>query len=70
MTKKELIDYLSDFKDDDRVVIMVHDMTAYEDIYDFYVDAVYLNPLHNNHESEIQLTLINHNDKAELNGLT
>ena len=70
MTKKELIDCLSDFKDDDRVVIMVHDMTAYEDIYDFYVDAVYLNPLHNNHESEIQLTLINHNDKAELNGLT
>ena len=62
MTKKELIDYLSDYKDDDRVVIMVHDTTAYEDCYDFYVDAVYLNPLHNNHESEIQLTLINHQD--------
>ena len=64
MTKKELLDTLEamDCKDDDPVVIMVHDTTAYEDCYDFYVDAVYLNPLHNNHESEIQLTLINHND--------
>jgi len=25
---------------------------------------VYLDPLHNNHESEIQLTLINHNDDS------
>lgn len=62
MTKKQLIDSLSDFKDDDLVVIMVHDTTAHEDIYDFYVDAVYLDPLHNNCESEIQLTLINHNN--------
>ena len=62
MTKKQLIDSLSDFKDDDLVVIMVHDATAHEDIYDFYVDAVYLDPLHNNCESEIQLTLINHNN--------
>ena len=64
MTKKELIDSLSDCKDDDPVVIMVHDTTAYEDCYDFYVDAVYLDPLHNNHESEIQLTLINHTDNS------
>jgi len=63
MTKKQLIDSLSDFKDDDIVVIMVHDTTAYEDIYDFYVDAVYLDALHNNCESEIQLTLINHTEK-------
>ena len=62
MTKKELIEAMSDCKDDDVVVIMVHDTTAHEDCYDFYVDAVYLNPLHNNHESEIQLTLINHHD--------
>ena len=64
MTKKQLLDTIEsmDCKDDDIVVIMVHDTTAYEDCYDFYVDAVYLNPLHNNHESEIQLTLINHHD--------
>ena len=53
---------MSDCKDDDIVTIVIHDTTAHEDTYDFYVDAVYLNPLHNNHESEIQLTLINHND--------
>lgn len=63
MTKAELIDALSEFNDDDTVVILVHDTVAYEDNYDFYVDAVYLNPLHNNHESEIQLNLINHRDK-------
>ena len=62
MTKAELIDALRDFKDDDLVVIMVHDTTAHEDTYDFYVEGVYLDPLHNNCESEIQLTLINHND--------
>ena len=63
MTKAELLDALSDFKDDDLVVIMVHDTTAHEDTYDFYVEGVYLDPLHNNHESEIQLTIINHNDE-------
>jgi hypothetical protein len=61
MTKKELIEALSDYKDDDVVVITIHDTVAYEDNYDFYVDGVYLDALHNNHESEIQLTLINHN---------
>ncbi len=61
MTKAELIDALSEFKDNDTVVIEIHDTVA-EGSYDFYVDAVYLNPLHNNHESEIELTLINHWD--------
>ena len=62
MTKAELIDSLREYKDDDIVVIMIHDTMASEDTYDFYVDGIYLNPLHNNHESEIQLTLINHHD--------
>ena len=40
MTKKELIDFMSDYPDDALVVIEVHDTTLYEDLYDFTFDGV------------------------------
>ena len=40
MTKKELIDFMSDYPDDAPVVIEVHDTTLYEDLYDFTFDGV------------------------------
>ena len=40
MTKKELIDFMSDYPDDALVVIEVHDATLYEDLYDFTFDGV------------------------------
>ena len=39
-TKKELIDVLSEFNDDDQVVIEVHDTVLYEDLYQFYIDPI------------------------------
>lgn len=54
MTKKELIQQISDYRDDDPVVIEVHDYTAHEDLYDFYVDPIKLDEDY----TEIRLTII------------
>jgi hypothetical protein len=40
MTKAELLDALSDYHDDDLIVVNVHDTELYEDNYDFYVDGI------------------------------
>ena len=40
MTKAELIKALEGFNDDDQVVVEVHDMELYEDLYDFEVDHI------------------------------
>ena len=40
MTKKQLLDLISDYPDNAEVVIEVHDTTLYEDLYDFNVDAI------------------------------
>jgi hypothetical protein len=41
-TKKDLLNHLESFNDDDAVVIEVHDMVANEDLYGFYVDPIEL----------------------------
>lgn len=38
--KAELVEMLSDFHDDDVVVVEVHDTTLNEDLYSFYIDSV------------------------------
>ena len=40
MTKAELLDALSDYHDDDLIVVNVHDTELFEDNYDFYVDGI------------------------------
>ena len=39
-TKKELIDALKEFKDDDEILINIHDGVFYEDNYEFYIDPI------------------------------
>ena len=40
MTKKQLLDLISEYPDHAEVVIEVHDTTLYEDLYDFTLDPV------------------------------
>jgi hypothetical protein len=40
LDKKDLINALEDYNDNDVVVIEVHDMVIGEDLYTFYVDSV------------------------------
>lgn len=40
MTKKQLLDLISDYPDNAEVVIEVHDTTLYEDLYDFTLDPI------------------------------
>lgn len=40
MTKKELIQALDEFNDNDVVVIEVHDTVLYEDLYQFNIDVI------------------------------
>jgi len=68
MTKKELIDFMSDYPDDALVVIEVHDTTLYEDLYDFTFDVVswIRFDFKNNTEEqvpELRLCAINHSEK-------
>lgn len=71
MTKKELIDALSDYHDDDLVVIEVHDTMLSEDLYDFTFDAVSLgvpkgeHPAFGREHYELRLTAINHHEKIQ-----
>jgi hypothetical protein len=63
MTKAELIDALREYKDDDLIVIEVHDTTLGEDLYDFYFDSVDMGidsrtGKHAGHE--LRLSVINH----------
>ena len=67
MTKKELIDLMSDYPDDALVVIEVHDTTLYEDLYDFTFDGVSWVRTHPNgiqkEMHELRLCAINHCEK-------
>ena len=40
MTKKDLLELLSDFNDNDIVVVEVFDTILYEDLYDFSIDDI------------------------------
>ena len=40
MTKKQLLDLISEYPDDSEVVIEVHDTTLNEDLYDFTLDPI------------------------------
>ena len=40
MTKRQLLDLISDYPDDAEVVIEVHDTTLHEDLYDFTLDPI------------------------------
>ena len=72
MTKAELIDALSDYHDDDIIVVNVHDTELFEDNYDFYIDGIVLGRELIRHPSghqskdkiikrhEIHITPINH----------
>ena len=68
MTKAELIDALSEYHDDDIVVIEVHDTMLSEDLYDFAVDAVWLgvpkgqHPAFGREQHELRLPAINHHE--------
>jgi len=42
MTKKQLLDLISDYPDNSEVVIEVHDTTLHEDLYDFTLDAIHM----------------------------
>lgn len=42
MTKKDLLELLSDFNDNDIVVVEVFDTILYEDLYDFSIDEIEL----------------------------
>lgn len=56
MNKRQLIEALANHKDEDRVVIEVHDTILYEDLYDLMVERVDLG----NTQGEIRLCPINH----------
>jgi hypothetical protein len=40
MTKKQLLDLLSEYPDSSEVVIEVHDTELHEDLYDFTLDPI------------------------------
>jgi hypothetical protein len=40
MTKKQLLDLISDYPDNAEVVVEVHDTTLHEDLYDFTLDPI------------------------------
>jgi hypothetical protein len=40
MTKKQLLDLISEYPDHAEVVIEVHDTTLHEDLYDFTLDPI------------------------------
>lgn len=41
-TKKELIETLKEFNDDDEILINIHDDVFYEDNYEFYIDPIHM----------------------------
>jgi len=53
MKVKDLIKQLKQFNDNDIVCVEVFDMTAYEDLYEFYIDCVAMNKTKN----EIRLSI-------------
>lgn len=68
MTKKELIDFMSDYPDDALVVIEVPDTTLYEDLYDFTFDGIswtrFEQPgMEQKEMHELRLCAINHCEK-------
>tara|TARA_R110002012_G_scaffold70562_1_gene181615 strand:- start:26 stop:220 length:195 start_codon:yes stop_codon:yes gene_type:complete len=63
MTVKELIAKLNEYQPDDVVVLEVFDTTAYEDLYDFYVDDVDVTP----EMKEVRLSLIDTKRNLDLN---
>ncbi len=71
MTKAELIEALSEYHDDDLVVIEVHDTQLSEDLYDFTFDAVWLgvpkgqHPAIGREQHELRLTAINHHETID-----
>lgn len=56
MTKKQLLEALKDFRDDDIIVVEVFDTTLYEDLYEFTIDYIEVNP----ELTEIRICPINH----------
>ena len=40
MTKKELLDLISEYPDNAEIVVEVHDTTLHEDLYDFSLDPI------------------------------
>ena len=66
MKKKDLIKALKEFDDDDFVVISVHDTVAYEDLYEFFVDPIYigLDKQGKDRGHEIHLNLIPHSENG------
>lgn len=57
MTKKDLLDSLAKFEDDDAVVIEIHDMVCGEDLYTFYVDPIHMGLDENNEDRGHELRL-------------
>ena len=53
MKVKQLIKELKQYNDNDIVCVEVFDITAYEDLYEFYIDCVAINPTQN----EIRLSI-------------
>ncbi len=41
-TKKELVEALKDFNDDDEILINIHDGVFYDDNYQFYLDPIHM----------------------------
>ena len=63
MKVKELIAKLNEYQPDDVVVLEVFDTTAYEDLYDFYVDDVEVTP----EMKEVRLSLIDTKQNLDIN---
>ena len=63
MKVKELIAKLNEYQPDDVVVLEVFDTTAYEDLYDFYVDDVDVTP----EMKEVRLSLIDTKQNLDIN---
>lgn len=56
-TKKELVEALSEFNDDDTVNINIHDDVFYEDNYLFYIDPIHMGLDENNKDRGHQIWL-------------
>ena len=67
-TKKLLIDALAPFKDDDDIVINVHDTVLYEDNYNFAIDPIHMGLDGNNKDRgyEIQLCPVQNQEPKEV----
>lgn len=66
--KKDLIEALKEFDDNDRVTIEVHDKVLYEDLYQFYIDPIHMGLDENGKDRgyEIRLSVLDHDELDRL----